>query len=365
MDLLHYQLDELKEFDPSENEWENLEERRMKLESAEEIKSTLNDCLDLIQGTGSLSNDLNRLRENLSKLEDYESDLSEWMEEVDGASVMVEELRRELRQLRETLTGSSREHDEIMERRSRWLELARKHDIPPEHLYDQYHELQEEKDNLEHREKRKAELTDKLEALDETLYQLADELHTKRRAVASRLGDSIVETLNHLNLENAVFEVQVRKDELGEFGYDRVEWLFASHDSQPVGPLSTRVSGGEISRVLLAIKTALAGADETAVLIFDEIDTGVSGEEANRVGNVLKSLSDYHQILCVTHLPLVASRADNHIRIRREEAEDRVSIDAETLERSSKIDELSRLLSGEEASGVSREQAAELLEGSA
>jgi DNA repair protein RecN (Recombination protein N) len=234
--------------------------------------------------------------------------------------------------------------------------------LPPEQLHQKYQDLKAEKDNLEHREERKSELTDELEKIEDKLYQISDKLHKKRVNVAEELESKIVDTLSHLNLANAIFEIQITEDGLGPHGYDRVEWLFASHDSQTVGPLSTRVSGGEISRVLLAIKAALAGADETAVLVFDEIDTGISGEEANRVGDVLKSLSEHHQVLCITHLPLVASRADNHIRVRRNDTEDNVVVEADKLDRSSRIDELSRLLSGEESSSVSREQAVELLE---
>jgi DNA repair protein RecN (Recombination protein N) len=361
-DLLEYQLSELEEFDLSKIGWEEIEERRVKLESAEEIESTLNNSIDLIQGNQSLSDNLDRLQNNLQELQEFESELSDWVDEIASAGVMVEELRRELNELRESVTGFAHEYEDIMDRRSRWLELSRKHDVPPEQLHQQYQDLKAEKDNLEHREERKSELTDELEKIEDKLYLISDKLHKKRVNVAEELESKIVDILSHLNLANAIFEIQITEDGLGPHGYDRVEWLFASHDSQPVGPLSTRVSGGEISRVLLAIKAALAGADETAVLVFDEIDTGISGEEANRVGDVLKSLSEHHQVLCITHLPLVASRADNHIRVRRNDTEDNVVVEADKLDRSSKIDELSRLLSGEESSSVSREQAVELLE---
>jgi len=250
----------------------------------------------------------------------------------------------------------------LMNRRSRWMELSRKHNVPPENLHRKYSELKQEKNNLENREKRKQELTNEIETLEDDLYDLGEQLHDHRLECAESLESTVDETLRRLNLENAVFQIELGKKELGPAGFDEVRWLFSSHDSQPVGPFSTRVSGGEISRVLLAIKSALAGADRTSVLVFDEIDTGISGEEARRVGDVLKELSQYHQVLCITHLPLVASWADNHILVNRQDRDQTVDVAADVLDRSDRIEELSRLLSGNESSDVSRQQAEELLD---
>lgn len=362
VEFLNYQLSELEEFEPGADEWEEIEDRRLRLESTEEVEETVENALSLLGGEPSLTGRLEELRSNLETLEDVEEDLSDWTEEVRGAGVMLEELRRELREVRESVTGTPGEYDELMNRRSRWLELARKHDVPPEQLYERYRELTEEKENLENREERREELTRKLEELESELYDRADALHARRTENAEQLAERVTETLGRLNLEKAGFEIEVRERDLGVAGYDDVQWLFASHDSQALGPLTSRVSGGEISRVLLAIKSALAEADETAVLVFDEIDAGISGEEANRVGDVLRELARYHQVLCITHLPLVASRADHHLLVRRTDAKDEVTVEAEVLDRDQRVDELSRLLSGDETSDVSREQARELLE---
>jgi DNA repair protein RecN (Recombination protein N) len=362
LELLEFQLSELEEFSPEEEEWDSIEEHRIKLESTEDIQEKLNQSLNILEGQDDLQTNLKTLSDHVNELAEYESDLESWIEELNGASVLVEELRRELNELRQELSGSRQDYDELMDRRSRWMELARKHNVPPENLFSEYKSLQQEKENLENREERKAEITDQLESMEDSLYELADQLHDRREDCASSLESSVVDTLERLNLENAIFNIEIEKRDLGPTGYDKVRWLFSSHESQAVGPLSTRVSGGEISRVLLAIKSALAGADKTSVLVFDEIDAGISGEEAKRVGDVLKELSEYHQVLCITHLPLVASRADHHIRVRRQDRDDSVTVDAETLERNDKVEELSRLLSGNESSDVSREQAEALLE---
>jgi DNA repair protein RecN (Recombination protein N) len=362
VEFLSYQISELEEFEPDEGEWEDLEDRRLRLESTEEIEETLQSSLEILEGDPSLTGRLDRLKGNLEKLQEFETDLGDWHEEVQGAGVMLEELRRELRELHNSLSRSDREYEELMQRRSRWLELSRKHDVPPEQLYDRYRAMKDEITQLENREERRREITEELESLESDLYDLGDELHEHRLEAADRLGEAVRKRLEKLNLEKAGFEIELRRSELGSAGYDEVRWLFASHESQSLGPLSARVSGGEISRVLLAIKSALAEADETAILVFDEIDTGISGEEASRVGDVLAELAEYHQVICITHLPLVACRADHHIQVAREDRPEGVSVTVSVLEDEERVDELSRLLSGDEVSDVSREQARELLE---
>ncbi|MFB6347517.1 MAG: DNA repair protein RecN [bacterium] len=362
LELLEYQVEELDDFEPDEGEWEDIEERRRKLESAEEIERALSEAVDLLDGERSLPTKVDQLIGSLSDIEDFDPELQEWIEEVNDVRVIFEELRRHLKENQSELSGSRQDYDEVMSRRSRWLELARKHDVPPENLYDHYRDKKEEIESLRNREDRREEITARLDDLETELYDIAGTLHENRQETADRLEDTVEEVLGELNLSEAEFQIRVREDELGPHGYDEVVWLFASHSTQALGPLSSRVSGGEISRVLLAIKSALAEADRTPVLVFDEIDTGISGQEAEQVGAVLEDLAQYHQVLCITHLPLVASKADQHIRISREDQDDRVIVEADKLREDSRIDEISRLLSGDESSSVSREQARELLE---
>lgn len=362
VEFLSYQISELEEFEPEQGEWEELENRRLRLESTEEIQETVQESLGILEGNPSPTGQLDRLQNNLESLEEIDEELGDWNEELQGASVMLEELRRELRELHDSLDRTDQAYDELMDRRSRWLELARKHDVPPEQLYDEYRDLKDEKDRLENREQRRREITDELETLESQLYDLGDQLHDDRLEASERLGQAVRDRLEKLNLEKAGFEIELREDELGPAGYDEVRWLFSSHESQSLGPLTARVSGGEISRVLLAIKSALAEADETAILVFDEIDTGISGEEASRVGDVLGELAQYHQVICITHLPLVACRADHHIQVARDDRSEGVFVSVSALEDEDRVDELSRLLTGDEDSDVSREQARELLD---
>lgn len=242
------------------------------------------------------------------------------------------------------------------------MELARKHNVPPEQLFQRYESLKRELDELKNRETKIEELEEQLAELRPQLEELGEDLSEERRSSAEQLQEEVSSRLEAMNLEESIFRVEVNEREPGPHGLDRVEWLFASHHSQEPGPLSDRVSGGEISRVLLAVKSALAGADTTPTLVFDEIDAGISGREADSVGQVLSDLSEFHQVICITHLPLVASYADHHIVIEREDTPDRIDVRTRVVEGERRLDELSRLLSGDRESSVSRDQAKELLE---
>jgi len=205
-------------------------------------------------------------------------------------------------------------------------------------------------------------LESKLSEIKPTLREHGEALTERRIETAEELETEVEQRLDALNLAESIFRVSVQSSDPGPHGLDDVNWLFASHHSQEPGPLSERVSGGEISRVLLAVKSALAGADTTPTLVFDEIDTGISGKEAESVGQVLSRLSEFHQVICITHLPLVASHADHHVVIERKETSETVNVNTRVVEDDQRLDELSRLLSGDRESEVSRDQARELLD---
>ena len=363
LEFLNFQLQELDEFSPAEGEWEQIEETRRRLESSEEIQNQLEDACQILERDDSPHATTDQLLDLLEKLSDSFSELEEWTEELRGFCSGLKELRRQLHTLREQEASSEINYDSLMDRRGRWMELSRKHGVPPEQLYNQYQELSDEREQLNRRDERLEELRERRQRLRSKLQDSANELRNRRKSCSNQLQNEIESRLSQLNLEDAIFRIRVEgKDEFGPHGQDNVSWKFSSHSSQPPGPFSDRVSGGEISRVLLALKAALAAADTTSVLVFDEIDTGISGEEADRVGQVLAELAEHHQVICITHLPLVAAYADHHLLIRREDDENRVRVMGEPLQKNQRLEELSRLLSGDEESDISIKQAEELLE---
>lgn len=361
-ELLRYQVRELEEFDPGEGEWEEIESRRERLESMEAIEASLGESLDFLEGETGITRGLAAIEDRLETVARFNEDLAEWADELPDLRASLEELRRQLREAREALPAGQEAFEELLDRRGEWTRLARKHDVEPEGLYEHYRALQDELEALERREERIRTLRDRIEEDRKELRDRASRLREHRRETARRLEEAVTERLRQLNLEQSHFEVVVEpREEPGPHGADRVRWLFSSHEAHEPGPLRKRVSGGEISRVLLALKASLAEADDTPVLVFDEVDAGISGEEAGRMGEVLAELAQYHQVLCITHLPLVAARADHHLRMIRHDDPEGPRIRVESLDEPQRIDEMSRLLSGDETSEASRRQAEELL----
>ena len=362
MELLGYQLEELDEFEPGESEWEDIEEKRRRLESREEVDRQLREALQILDGENSPADKLGELTNLTAEAAEHFEELNPWPGELEDIQSRLSELRLRLREEREKLEHSSGEYESLMDRRGNWMKLARKYNVPPENLHAFYREKKQRLQKLQHRGEKIEKLKQRQEKIEQRLQGAAEELRGRRQEAAEELEGEVSRRLQKLNLEEALFRVVVEEAEYNEFGADRVRWLFSSHSSRRPGELADRISGGEISRVLLAIKSALAGADTTISLVFDEIDAGISGEEADSVGLLLSRLARFHQVIVITHLPIVAAHGDHHIRIAREDTEQSVDVRARVLPRQHRLEELSRLLSGNKGSEVSQEQARKLLE---
>ncbi len=360
--LLEYQIEELEEFSPAEGEWQEIEDERRQMENFEDIDRCVRESLGRLEAEGGLTDGLKLLQDNLRTITEQTNELEDWPDELSEMDKKLEEYRQRLREFREGISFSGHQYEQLLKRRGKWLELSRKYKVAPEALFIHYRELREELDQLAKIEERLKVLGERREELEDKVRSRAGELSRCRGEAAKRLEKKIVKRLQVLDLEKAEFRVEVTQVEPGPEGADEVKWLFSSHSSEPPAELASRISGGEISRVLLAVKAALAAADTTPVLVFDEIDVGISGEEARSVGKVLSELARYHQVICITHLPLVSVFADRHLAIEREDREEDVEIKARTLEGEERLDEICRLLSGDAESQVSRQQAQELLE---
>ncbi len=362
-ELISHQVEELERFAPEENEWELIEEKRREMENHEELHRNLMSCLETLEAPDcSISELINNLQYQLERLTRGDQQFDDWVGELEGMGRQLEELRYQLRSVQEETGFSPDSYERLMDRRGRWMQLARKYNLPVEMLAEHYLKLRNQLDFLKTLDNQIEKLNEQMSGVEQSLVQAAEELSESRRQAAKKLQAEVVERLCSLNLEKAKFEVEILPDDYHSDGQDEVRWLFSSHHSEPLDILQKRVSGGEISRVLLAVKSALAAADKTPILVFDEIDVGISGEEARTVGEVLAELARFHQVICITHLPLVSIFADNHLLVERKDDAQSVNITAKKLQGDDKINELARLLSGDVSSAVSREQALKLLQ---
>jgi len=181
--------------------------------------------------------------------------------------------------------------------------------------------------------------------------------------MAENIEKNINQILVELNMPNAYFKVNIEKmGEPTETGFDKIEFLISTNRGEPLKPLSKIASGGELSRIMLALKTILASADGISTLIFDEVDTGISGKTAQLVAEKMAYLSKKHQLICVTHLPQIASMADTHYRISKIERKERTYINVEKLDYQGKINELARIMGGSRVTQTTLDHSKELLD---
>jgi DNA repair protein RecN (Recombination protein N) len=196
---------------------------------------------------------------------------------------------------------------------------------------------------------------------------LAQQLSQKRTDAAKRMTTSVEAELAALKMEQAIFQVMVSSDEspegIGPAGCDRVEFLLSSNPGEPPRPLGRVASGGELSRIMLALKTVLAEMDQVPVLVFDEIDTGVGGAVAAAMGTKLRKLGSFHQVFCITHLPQVASQAEHHVLVEKGLDGQRTSTSVRMLKGVGREEEIARMLGGSTITKKVRETAAELIAG--
>jgi DNA repair protein RecN (Recombination protein N) len=217
-------------------------------------------------------------------------------------------------------------------------------------------------------ELRVLEMTDeRLDSIETELKEKEDKLmktyatlSEKRRIVAKKIEELVMNELRELAFSNAEFRIDIRDVPVTSTGIDRVEFLFSANPGEPPKPLSRVASGGELSRVMLALKSILADVDNIPILIFDEVDAGVGGKTAGRVGKKLKTISNKHQVLCTTHLPQIASLGDLHLKINKKQKDERVCVEVRELIGSERLDEIARMLSGK-ITEVSLRHAKELL----
>jgi len=253
---------------------------------------------------------------------------------------------------------------EALEDRLHELErLRRKHGVDADELADRLATMRTELDELENADEHLARLEARCEQAREAAHASAMALHERRVVAAGGLARAVESELAALHIPKARLEVEVgMHDEPGPLGLDRVEFLFTANPGEPLAPLRKVASGGELSRVLLALKGALAAEDRVATYVFDEVDAGVGGAVAEAIGRRLARAAAQHQVLCVTHLPQIAAFADAHYRVDKIEKKGRTLTQVVKLDEAGRVDELARMLGGAKVGASAREHASALLE---
>jgi DNA repair protein RecN (Recombination protein N) len=312
---------------------------------------------------------LELLQESLSRLEQavgMDDSLDQAVESARQAVYLLEEAVREVGRYRDELEHEPGRLEQVEERLHLIRQLKRKYGDSIEEILLHKERVERELAELEHREESQEELRAEIESLEEELGRLAGELTTLRKKAAMDLEKRVESELADLHMGSTVFHVSFFRDawrsgELTPVGRDRIEFMLSPNPGEPLKPLSRIASGGELSRILLALKVIFTGVQEVHTLIFDEIDTGVSGRAAQAIAGKIAQLGQRFQVLCVTHLPQVACMADHHFLISKETENESTTTRVSRLDESGRTQELARMLGGVEVTRTTLEHAEEMI----
>jgi len=383
-DLLAYQVREIASANLRVGEEEELESERARLANAERLMELADEAYRALyegeEGQLSAIDLLGQVARNLAELERLDPGLRGQQQVAEEAACQLEELARSLRAYRDTIEYNPARLQQVEERLDLIYGLKRKYGDSIAEILAFGEEAQRELESIVHSEERVEELRAREDALLHEIGELASRLSAERRAASDRLAKAVEAELAELGMRGARFAVAIERREaedgawvegrryaFDERGLDRVEFLIAPNVGEPLKPLAKIASGGEASRLMLALKTVLSAADKTPILIFDEIDAGIGGRAGGVVGRKLWSLTAEaspdgvgHQVLCVTHLPQLACYGDVHFKVAKDVVGGRTIASARALSEEERVEELAAMLGT--ATAVTRQNARELLE---
>lgn len=366
--LLSYQLSELDEFDLGDQEFQTLEAEFKKQSHSqtilEDAQLSFHELYESEQG-----NALQLVRHAIDKLDtlqEHDPLLSPIVSMLNEAGIQIEEAASELRGYIEDIEIDPLKMQRIEERYSKALDLARKHSCNPEELFEVHQTLHEENSKLCKQENDLTEFQEQLENVVEEYRVVAEKLSVSRQKAAIKLSQKVEQTLHNLNMPDAVFEIRVEplvSKSINLNGLDDIGFYLASNKGIDPETIDKAASGGELSRIGLALQV-LTNSVQSATLIFDEVDVGISGATAAIVGKMLRSLGENNQVMCVTHLPQVAAAAQNQMLVTKYSDKETTETHMQILNDEARVEEVARLLAGDRLTNVALENAQSLLSGS-
>lgn len=362
--LLQYQVDELDEFDIKEGEFEEMEETHTRLSNSEELTEMSQSVLDLLSDDNSNADSLiyNAIR-YLEDLVDVDINYQSSLDMLNEALIQVQEASSEVRALADSIEQDPELLAELDERISHAMSLAKKHYVSPNELWQHHSVLQDELQKLVDFEDNEDQLiADEKKAYRECVA-LAEQIYQERVSAAQKLAEQVTSQIKALSMENSEFYIDIQHDvkKLTPNGADLVEFNLRSNLGQNAQPLAKIASGGELSRISLAVQVLTANKLSTPTIIFDEVDVGISGIAATTVGRLLRQLGNKCQVLCVTHLPQVASHGHQHFNVQKYVKDNQTETQMSLLSEQERVNALARLLGGSKITDAVLANAQEML----
>ncbi len=377
VDILKFQIDELERAALAIGEDETLEEERRRLLNVEKLTLLCAESYALIYEDKDAA--LTRVRlaaKQIEELKGYEASFGDYLEGLESARSVLEDLAFSLRDFSDKLEFSPARLDQIGNRLAELSNLKRKYGGSIEAALEHLARSEDRLRQIEHSDEREKEIRAQVDAALAEYLESANRIHRERVRAARKFERGVEQELVEVAMENAKFQVQIMapdpgglntSDESGSRhfnarGIDQVEFYFSANVGEDVKPLRKVASGGEASRLMLVLKTVANASEFPRTIVFDEIDTGIGGRVSEAVGVKLKRLSETNQVLCVTHQPQIARFADSHLLVRKETAGRRTEVNVETLDRRARVEEIARMLTGAEITDSARRHAREMLE---
>ncbi len=364
-DLLRYQISELETSVVSEADLTETLERHARLANMTKIAEACQRAEQLFDDQGAdISAHLQHAEQDLLAISSFEPQAASIAQILNEASVLLDEAQSQLHQLTGNLEFDQAELDQIESRLGKLHDLARKHQTKIEALPTSLINLQDQLDQLENNEARvKQLLSEQTDSLEKYL-SAAEKLSKSRQKAAKKLSDQITAEMQLLSMAGGRFEAQINIPEdqtPSKHGQDRVEFLVAANPGQDLHPLNKAASGGELSRISLAIQVITSQGKGVPTLIFDEVDVGIGGGTAEIVGQKMRALGENRQVLCVTHLAQVASLGHHHMQVRKESEKDETRTQIKQLDQNGRVEEIARMLGGLKITDQTRAHAKEML----
>lgn len=379
VELIEFQLQEIEAARLQPEEEEELERERHLLAGAERLFTSVSEAYQMFYGTEEDTAVLDKLGggvDALTKAAEVDANLQQWVETASQVACQLEEVAREIRAYRDQIIFDPDRLNQVEERLDEIAKLKRKYGQGIPQILDYAAKLRQELTSLEDRTVRQQALTVQRQRVEADLSVTAQALSALRHETAERLASAVTRELPDVNMGKTVFKIALDRvyDEqkglmiegepvaVSKEGIDHIGFLVAPNPGEGLRPLAKIASGGELSRFMLVLKVILAETDQIPTMVFDEIDTGIGGRTAQAVAEKLLLLGLSHQVICVTHLPQIASMAHRHFYIEKQTLHDRTVIKVRVLDHNERVEELARMLGGAEVTTTTREHAGEMLQ---
>ncbi len=359
IDLLQYQVNEIENAALREGEKAELSEQKIIIENAEKIAMAVSEAYGMLYEENSAYDSISVAVSALERISGLDTRIDEMVSKISEMQYVIEDCVHELKNFSDNVEYDENVLNDIEERLDLITKLERKYGGSEEEVLEYYKKASEELELLENADEKVSELNAQLEELERKIKKEAAELTKTRTAAAKTLQAEIEKSLSELDMPKVKFEVMISSNEYTQKGADNVEFMICPNVGEKLKPLVEIASGGELSRVMLAVKSIIADGVDT--LIFDEIDTGVSGVAAKKIAKKLSVLSGEKQVICISHQPQLAAQADNHYMIKKREDGKRTVTEIRLLSPDERITELARIIDGDNITQTAINHAKEML----